>query len=401
MDVKEIDVQPSPYLTPELTEWRTRVNSFVQAELVPLSDQVERTGAIPTSAIQRLREMGMFGSHTPREYGGLGLTMLGSCISIEAIAAAHIAFYYTCGVNVHIGSKAIELAGSDELKRTYLPRLASGEFVAALAMTEPDAGSDAASISTQASRCADGYVLNGRKIFITNAQIADCFTVIARTGGPDRRGGLSAFLVPRGTQGLRVGPPMEMLGGAGSFHNEVVFEDCAIPADFLIGVEGQGFDLAMRCLDHGRLHWAAYSVGLAQAMLDLAVERTGTRKQFGQALSHNQAIRWELAELATQVHSARLLAYDAAWRFDHDPQNASGWAAMAKLANAETVFDVADRVLQLFGGYGYTKSYPIERMWRESRVVRILDGTSQMMKQIVGREVLRGTYAGFWRESGP
>lgn len=385
-------MSPNPYLTQDLREWQERVTTFVQQELVPISDQVERQAAIPEAVVQRLREMGLFGTHTPVKYGGMGLSMLGSCISIEALAAAHIAFYYTTGVNVHIGSKAIEIAGTEEQKRTYLPRLASGEFIAALAMTEPEAGSDAASISTEAVRRGQDYVLNGKKIFITNAQIADCFTVIARTDASDRRSGLSAFIVPRGTKGLRIGPAMEMLGGAGSFHNEVAFEDCAVPLSALIGTEGQGFELAMRCLDHGRLHWAAYGVGLAQAMLDLAVRRLDTRKQFGGPLSQNQSIRWELADLATEIHSGRLLAYDAAWRFDNDPGRASAFAAMAKLANGDMVFRVADRVLQLFGGYGYCKSYPIERMWRESRVVRILDGTSQMMKQIVGREVLRGTF---------
>jgi len=389
---------PSPYLTPELARWRAEVSAFVQRELVPLSAQVESERAVPPEALRKLRAMGLFGTHTPREYGGLGLSMLGSCIAIEALAAAHIAFYYTCGVNVHIGSKAIEIAGTEAQKRAYLPRLASGEFISALAMTEPGAGSDAAAIATAARPERGGYLLQGSKIFITNAQIADCFTVIARTA--DARGrGLSAFIVPRGTAGLRIGAPIEMLGGAGSFHNEVFFDACWLPAHALIGTEGQGFELAMRCLDHGRLHWAAYSVGLAQALLDLALERTSTRQQFGQPLAENQAVRWELAGMAAEVHAARLLAYDAAWRFDHDPAHRSAWAALAKGSNGDMVFRVADRVLQLFGGYGYSKLSPVERMWRESRVVRILDGTSQMMKQIVGRELLRGGFGGGEREA--
>jgi acyl-CoA dehydrogenase len=383
-------MQANPYLTPELVHWRQEVTEFVRQELAPVSSAVESNGFIPDQVLHRLRAMGLFGTHTPREFGGLGLSMLGSCVAIEALAAAHIAFYYTCGVNVHIGSKAIELAGSDQQKRDYLPRLASGEWIAALAMTEPNAGSDAAGIATNARKEGQHYILNGQKIFITNAQIADCFTVIARTDEGNRRGGLSAFVVLKGTKGLVVGPAIEMLGGAGSYHNELLFEDCRISTDALIGVEGQGFDIAMQCLDHGRLHWAGYSVGLAQAMLDLAVKRVNTRAQFGRALAENQAVRWELAELAAEVHAARLVAYDAAWKFDEDPASASTWAAMAKLSCGNMVFRVADRVLQLFGGYGYAKNLPIERMWRESRVVRILDGTSEMMKQIVGREVARG-----------
>lgn len=381
------------FLDPELADWRDRVQTFVRNELVPLSEQIEASGAIPPAALDRVRAMGLYGTNTPKAYGGLGMSMLGSCLAIEALGAAHIAFYYTCGVNVHIGSKAIELAGSEAQRSRHLPGLASGRDVAALAMTEPDAGSDASAIATRASRQDGGYVLDGRKIFITNAQIADCFTVIARTDEHDRRRGLSAFIVPRATQGLKIGPPMEMLGGAGSFHNEITFENCRLPADALIGEEGQGLEIAMTCLDHGRVHWAAYSVGLAQAMLELAVRHANARVQFGRPLSDNQAVRWQLAELATQVNAARLVAYDAAWRFDRDPVGRRQSAAMAKLMNGEMVFHVADRVLQLVGGYAYAKRSPIERMWRESRVVQILDGTSQMMKQIIGREAVIGTYS--------
>jgi alkylation response protein AidB-like acyl-CoA dehydrogenase len=383
----------SPYLDGDLQAWRQDVQAFVQGELVPVSDSVESTGRIPSATLEALRTKGLYGTNTPREYGGLGLSMLGSCLAVEALGASHIAFYYTCGVNVHIGSKAIELAGTEQQRRAYLPKIASGEYVAALAMTEPGAGSDAASIRTTARRDGGGYVLDGQKIFITNAGIADCLTVVARTRENDRRGGLSVFIVLRGTPGLHVGPAMDMLAGAGSFHNEVVFAGCRLPESALVGQEGQGFELAMSCLDHGRVHWAAYSVGLAQALLDHAVEYTNARVQFGRPISDNQAIRWELAELATQVHVARLVAYDAAWRFDREPLGRRASSAMAKLMNGDLVFEVADRVMQLFGGYAYAKRSPVERMWREARVVQILDGTSQMMKQIVGREAVIGSYS--------
>ncbi|MFA7505506.1 MAG: acyl-CoA dehydrogenase family protein [Burkholderiaceae bacterium] len=381
----------SPYLNPALCRWRDQVRELVQSELVPLSAQIELEGRVPEQSIALLRSAGLFGTHTPTEWGGLGLSMLGSCLAIEELAAAHIAYYYTCGVNVHIGSKAIEHAGSDDQKRRFLTRLAKGEMIASLAMTEPGAGSDAASIATSARRKSDHYVLNGRKIFITNGQIADCFTVIARTDADDRRGGLSAFIVERDRPGLSVGPAMDMLAGNGSFHNELLFEDCAIPVGNRIGLEGQGFELALLCLDHGRTHWAAWCSGLAKEMLSLAQQRVSSRRQFGTALAENQAMQWKLADLATEIHRGQLMAHDAAWRFDHDPDRRRYWAAMAKLANADMVFRVADDVLQLFGGYGYCRDYPIERMWRESRVVRILDGTSEMMRQIVGREAVRPT----------
>lgn len=380
---------PSPYLTPDLAAWQRDVRAFVESELVPLSAGIERDGRIPPAALEGARRMGLFGTHTPKQWGGLGLSMLGSCIAIEELAAAHIAFYYTCGVNVHIGTKAIEHAGSEAQKRQFLVPLARGERIAALAMTEPGAGSDAAAIATSAQRRGDRYLLNGGKIFITNAQIADCFTVIARTDDNDRRGGLSAFIVERDAPGLRIGRAMDMLAGNGSFHNEVRFEDCEVPADRLIGREGQGFELAMLCLDHGRVHWAAWCSGLARAMLRLAAERVASRRQFGVALAEQQAVQWKMADLTTAVHRGQLLAHDAAWRFDHDPAERRTWSAMAKLANAEMVFRVADDVLQLFGGYGYCKDYPIERMWRESRVVAILDGTSEMMRQVVGRRAVR------------
>lgn len=382
----------NPYLTPELRDWRHTVRSFVESELVPISDAVERSARVPADVVERMRRLGLFGAHTKSEYGGLGMSMLGSCIAIEELAAAHIAFYYTCGVNLHIGSKAIEIAGTEAQKAKYLVPLATGELIGSLAMTEPDAGSDVSAISTSARLRGDRYVLNGRKIFITNAQIADCFTVIARTDAADRRGGLSAFIVPRGTEGISIGPPMEMLGGAGSFHNEVILSDCAVPEDHLLGSEGQGFSLAMQCLDHGRIHWAAYSAGLARTLLRHALERVCSRQQFGRAIGDNQAVQWKMADLASEVYGAQLIAYDAAWKFDHVPSQRTLYAAMAKLRNADVVFRVADEVLQLFGGYGYSKSHPIERMWRESRVVRILDGTSEMMRQIVGKEVMKNRF---------
>ncbi|MGB6103913.1 MAG: acyl-CoA dehydrogenase family protein [Pusillimonas sp.] len=378
------------YLNAETLAWQRKVRDFVQQVLVPLSEQVEREGSIPGPALQEMRRMGLFGTHTPREYGGLGLNMLCSCIAIEELAAASIAFYYTCGVNVHIGSKAIEMAGTHEQKQRYLRPLATGEFIGALAMTEPQAGSDAARIGTTATLTGDKYILNGRKIFITNAQIADCFTVIARSDSGSGSAGLSAFIVPRDSEGLVIGRQIDMLAGNGSFHNEVIFDDCIIDRQNLLGEPGQGFRLAMMCLDHGRTHWAAYCSGLGRTLLQHAIHRISTREQFGGPLVDKQGVQWTLAELATIVQHAQLIAYDCAWRFDNDPKNRTLHAAMAKLANAETVFQVANRVLQLFGGYGYSKDYPIERMWREARVVGILDGTSEMMKQIVARETLKG-----------
>lgn len=378
-------------LDPELERWQRRVRRFVQEELQPFDREIEATGKVPPAALEGLRRMGLFGTNTPAEYGGLGFSMLGSCLAVEEIAKAHAAFYYRSGVNVHIGSKPIELAGSEELKRRWLPELASGRVIAAFALTEPEAGSDAARLSTMARRDGAGHwVLNGRKTYITNACEAGLFTVFATVDPARGAEGISAFLVEAGTPGLTVGRPVEMLAGRGATHAEVILEDCRVPAAQRLGGEGEGFRLAMRCLDAGRTHWGAYCVGAAQRLLDLAVARASRRETFGRRLREHQGIEWMLADMAAAVHAQRLVAYEAAWRYDHgSPVERTRAAATSKLLGGDMVQRVADQTLQIFGGAGYSKDEPVERLWRETRVVRILDGTSEMMRRIVARELFR------------
>ncbi|MBX9591868.1 MAG: acyl-CoA dehydrogenase family protein [Hyphomonadaceae bacterium] len=378
-------------LPPELGRWQHQVRQFVASELQPHDAAIEETGIVPQTAIAGLRRMGLFGTNTPSAYGGLGLSMLGSCLAIEELAKAHAAFYYLSGVNVHIGSKAIELAGSEALKQRWLPELASGRTIGAYALTEPDAGSDAARLKTIVRR--DGpshYVLNGCKTFITNAPAAGVFTVFATLDPALGTRGICAFAVAADTPGLNVGRAIEMAAGRGVGHAEVTFEDCRVPAACRIGAEGQGFEIAMRCLDAGRTHWGAYCVGAAQQLLELAVERATARETFGRRLREHQGIEWMLADMAAAVHAARLVAYEAAWRYDHGgPGERTRAAAMSKLIGADMVQRVADATLQIFGGAGYSKDLPIERIWRETRVVRILDGTSEMMRRIVARDLFR------------
>jgi len=378
-------------LPPELSRWQHKVRQFVRSELQPHDAAIEESGTVPEAAIAGLRRMGLFGSNTPPAYGGLGLSMLGSCLAIEEVAKAHSALYYLSGVNVHIGSKAIELEGSEELKQRWLPELASGRTIGAYALTEPDAGSDAAHIKTTARR--DGtshYVLNGHKTYITNAPVAGIFTVFATLDPALGTRGICAFAVEAGTPGLKVGRTIEMAAGRGSGHAEITFEDCRVPAASRIGAEGQGFEIAMRCLDAGRTHWGAYCVGAAQQLLDLAVERASSRQTFGRPLRDHQGIEWMLADMAASVHAARLVAYEAAWRYDQgSPGERTRAAAMSKLIGADMVQRVADATMQIFGGAGYSKDLPIERIWRETRVVRILDGTSEMMRRIVARDLFR------------
>lgn len=377
-------------LPPDLVAWQQQVRSFVERELQPHDQDIERTGVVPPPLLRRIADMGLFGTNTPRAYGGLGMSMLGSCLAIEELAKAHAAFYYLCGVNVHIGSKAIELDGSEAQKRRWLPALASGRTIAALALTEPDSGSDAASIDTTARRDGDAYVLNGRKIYITNAAEAGLFTVFATLEPGSGARGITAFLVEAGTPGLEVGRAIDMAAGRGASHCEVILRDCRVPAENRIGAEGQGFASAMRCLDAGRVHWGAYCVGAAQRLLELAVHRASERRQFGRALREHQGIEWAIADMAASLHAARLVAYEAAWRYDHEPEGRSLGGALSKLIGADMVFRIADQTLQIFGGAGYSKDYPVERIWREVRVVRILDGTSEMMRRIVARQVFRG-----------
>jgi acyl-CoA dehydrogenase len=378
-------------LSPELERWQRRVRQFVQDELQPHDAELEASGRVPETALAGLRRMGLFGTNTPAAYGGLGLSMLASCLAVEEIAKAHVAFYYLCGVNVHIGSKPLELAGSEALKRRWLPELASGRTIGAFALTEPETGSDAARLATTALRDGAGhYVLNGRKTYITNAPQAGLFTVFATVDPALGGRGITAFLVEAGTPGLMIGRTIEMLAGRGSSHAEVVLEDCRVPADHRLDEEGTGFALAMRCLDAGRTHWGAYCVGAAQRLLDLAVARASARETFGRRLREHQGIEWMLADMAASVHAARLVAYEAAWRYDRgDHGGRTVAAARSKLIGADMVHRIADQTLQIFGGAGYSKDEPIERIWRETRVVRILDGTSEMMRRIVARELFR------------
>ena len=241
----------------DLADWQRRVRAFVAAELTPHDAAIEKTGVIPPSALDGLRRMGLYGLNTPKQYGGLGLSMLGICLALQELAKAHIAYYYVSGVNVHIGSKGIEFDGTEAQRRRWLPELASGRIVASFALTEPGAGSDAGGIATTAVRDANSYVLNGRKIYITNAPVAGLFTVFARTRSDNPKGAVSAFLVEAGTPGLAIGEATEMLAGNGSGHAEVILRDCRIPAANLLGdVEGRGFATAMKCLDAGRVCWA-------------------------------------------------------------------------------------------------------------------------------------------------
>jgi acyl-CoA dehydrogenase len=377
-------------LPDDLLVLQGRIREFVRSELKPHDRAIEETGEVPEAAMAGLRRMGLFGTNTPREFGGLGFTMLGSCIAIEELAKAHIAFYYLSGVNVHIGSKAIEFFATPEVRKRWLPELASGRTIGAFALTEPNAGSDAGRIQTTARRDGDHYILDGTKTYVTNAPVAGVLTVFATLDPSAGARGITAFAVDANTPGLRIGRLVEMAAGRGSEHAEVIFENCRVPRESLLGQEGEGFAIAMRCLDAGRTHWGAYCVGAASQLLDYALDHVSAREAFGRKLRDHQGIEWQIADMASALHAARLVAYEAAWRYDQgDAAERTAAAALSKYTGADMVQRVADTTMQLFGGAGYSRDLPIERIWRETRVVRILDGTSEIMRQIIARDAFR------------
>ena len=302
--------------TPAQQALRRETRAFVEATLQPHDALIERTGSVPEPALEAMRTAGLYGLNTPVRFGGRGLDMTETCLVVEELARAHLAYYYLCGVNVHIGSRPILLFGTEEQRRAWLGDLASGRALSAFALTEPEAGSDAAALRTTAVRDGDRWVLNGEKCFITNAPLAQLFIVFATTEPGSRQRGIAAFLVPADTDGLTVGQPTEMMAGRGSLHASVHLRDVAVDATALLGEVGQGFDIALRSLDAGRTIWAAWCVGVMARLLELTVEHTGRRRSFGRPLHQHQDVEFKIADMAAALHAARLVSKEAAWRYD-------------------------------------------------------------------------------------
>lgn len=379
-------------LPEELRIMRDAVRRFVKKDLEPLSSQIEEEDHIPEYIVDKMRDLGLFGMSIPEEYGGLGLSTLGECIVYEEISRANAAFRIRFSTNNGIGSLGILFDGTEEQKRKYLPDIASGARTIAFALTEPDAGSDASGIKTRAERDSDDFILNGAKMFISNGDIADLATVIAVTDpekGP--RGGISAFLLEKGTPGFSVGKLEKKMGLRGASTSELIFEDCRVPAKNIIGGEamiGEGFRTAMRVLDKGRLTLAASSVGMAQKALELAVHYAKTRVQFGRPIGQFQLIQGMLAQMASEVFAGRQMVYRSSWEKDQG-RNIRKEAAMTKLFCTEMLGRVADSALQIHGGMGYMKEFPVERIYRDARVVRIYEGTSEVQKLVIAKELLK------------
>tara|TARA_B100000315_G_C14594421_1_gene597870 strand:- start:5504 stop:6655 length:1152 start_codon:yes stop_codon:yes gene_type:complete len=366
------------------------VERFVAERLVPLEAQVAEEDQVPADVITEMKELGLFGLTIPEEYGGLGLTMTEEIEVAIKLGGTTPAFRSVFGTNIGIGSQGIVMDGTTEQKAHYLPKLATGEMISSFALTEPEAGSDAGSLKTCARLEGDHYVLNGTKRFITNSPSADIFTLMARTD-PDTPGakGISAFIVERNSPGLSVGPPDKKMGQQGAKTADVILEDCRVPAANIIGgIAGVGFKTAMKVLDRGRLHISAVSVGIAERLIKECIAYASERKQFGKAIAEFQLIQAMLADSKAESYAARTMVFDAAKKKEAG-ENITLEAACCKMFATEMVGKVADRAVQIFGGAGYISEYPIERLYRDVRLFRIYEGTTQIQQLVIARELLK------------
>jgi len=365
------------------------VRRFVRERLLPAEARVEDDNAIPAELIAEMRALGLFGMSIPEDYGGLGLTMEEEVMVAFELGYASPAFRSVIGTNNGIGSQGIIVDGTEAQKQYWLPLMASGAVIGSFALTEPDVGSDAGSVRTTAVRDGDFYVLNGTKRYITNAPVADVFTVMARTGGPGP-GGISAFVVPRDSLGLSLGPVDKKMGQRGTRTCDVIFDNCRVPADAVIGgVEGKGFKTAMKVLNRGRLHIAAVCTGAAERLCDESVSFARSRVQFGKPIGDHQLVQAMLADSATEAFAGRAMVIETARRFDAGERIVQH-AASAKLFCSEMVGRVADRAVQIHGGAGYMQAYPVEHFYRDVRLFRLYEGTSQIQQIIIARELLNG-----------
>ncbi len=368
-------------LPPEHASFRDGVRELAQAVALPLAAEVDRDHRFPIEAVSAAAEAGLLGVLIPRQYGGLGLDALAFALCIDELARACASTSVIVDVHTSVGSEPILLFGTDEQKRRWLPRLASGELLGAFALTEPASGSDAASLKTSARRNGDGYVLNGTKVFITNIGHAGLYIVFARTGPDERAAGVSAFLVPADTPGVRIGQVFKKMGLNGSPTGELVLEDAVVPAGNRLGAEGQGFAVAMRALDSGRIGISGQALGIAQAAVD---EATSLMK--GRA--REQGDDFTLADMATRLESARLLAYNAAWLCGAG-RPFTRQASMAKLHSTDTAMQVALDAIQLAGEEGTISGSPFERHVRDAKALQIYEGSNQVQRIVIAREVIQ------------
>jgi acyl-CoA dehydrogenase len=365
------------------------VRRFVNERLIPLEAKVSEDDAIPSDALAEMRSLGLFGISIPEEFGGLGLTMEEECRTMFEFCRCSPAFRSAFGTNVGIGSQGLVMFGTDAQKAKWLPGIASGEVVTSFALTEPEAGSDSGAVRTKAERDGNEYVLNGTKRYITNANRASIFTVMARTNQDAKGGsGVSAFLVPSDLKGVSVGKPEKKMGQQGAHICDVNFDNVRVPADLRLGEEGQGFRIAMQVLDRGRLHISSVCVGVAERLIEESVRYAAERKQFGQPIANFQMIQAMLADCRSEANAGRAMVLEAARKRDRG-EDVTMDAAASKLFCSEMVGRVADRAVQIFGGSGYVADHGIERFYRDVRIFRLYEGTSEIQRIIIAREMMK------------
>ena len=365
------------------------IERFVRERLVPNEERLASEGRLPDDILEEMKALGLFGLTIPEEYGGLGLTMEEEILVSIALGRTSPAFRSIMGTNNGIGSAAVVFNGTEEQKQKYLPRYASGDWISCFCLTEPEAGSDAASLRTTAARDGEHYIINGTKRYITNAKVAHTFNVMARTD-PDNKGarGISSFIVERDTPGITLGSVDKKMGQAGSMTCDVIFEDCRVPAENLIGGEGEGFVTAMKVLDRGRLHISGVSVGVAERLIHDSLEYALQRKQFGKPIAEQQLIQGMLADSQTETYAAKCMTLETARKRDSG-ENVSTESSACKLFATEMVGRVADRAVQIHGGAGYMSEYAVERFYRDVRLFRLYEGTSQIQQVIIARNMMR------------
>ena len=375
-------------LPSDLSEIQTTIRNFVLNVVEPRAHEIEESNSVPPELITQAAGLGLFGLSIPEEYGGVGLNTLGRCAAYEALGQGHMGFGGMVSAHASIGTSGLVRLGSDEQKAKYLPGMAAGEIIAGFAITEPTSGSDAANIRTRAALHGNQWVLNGTKHYISNAPIAGLLTVIAVTDPTQGSRGMSAFLVPMDTPGVTVGKIDQKMGQKGSLSAEVIFQDAALPEDSLLGPRDLGYREALSILTNGRVGIAARSTGAMQRLLDLCVTHAKSREQFGKPIAEFQAVQFMLAEMEIDIQTSRVLWQKVAWMVDQG-QDVRRMASVAKYHATEALSRVADKAVQVAGGMGYMKEYPIERFYRDQRLLRIYEGTSEIQKVIIAGDLLR------------
>ena len=376
-------------LTNDQKMLQSEVRKFAENELAPLAPEIDVSGEFPKESIKKLAELGLLGIFIPEKYGGSEFDFVSLAIAIEEISRACASTGVIVAVNNSLTAYPILQFGTEEQKQKYLPLLCSGEKIGAMGITEPNAGSDVAAMETTAKLEGDHYILNGTKRFITNGGEAGIFIVFAYTDKELKHKGMSAFIVDRESPGFSLGNHEDLMGIRATANCELIFEDCNVPKENLLGEEGQGFYICMNTLDVSRIDIGAQAVGISQAALDEAVKYSKERVAFGKPICKFEMIQNMLAEMATQIHAARMLVYYSAWCKDAGIKRFSKEAAMAKYYAANISVDVTRKAVQIFGGYGYSKDYTVERLYRDAKILELYEGTSEIQKVVIAGELLR------------